>query len=120
MEISAFFEPVDLMDFKFADETEGHLRMGDIIDSYLHTDHFPDYSKADVVIFGVREERNAINNEGCSEAPDFIRRYLYALFPGAYKLNIADLGNIKPGYTISDTYYAVTSVVSEMLTNNIV
>ncbi len=119
MEISAFFEPIDLMDFKFADETEGHLRLGDIIDAYLHTGNFPDYSSAEVVIIGVREERNAVNNEGCAEAPDFIRRYLYSLYPGAFKLKIADLGNILPGHTINDTYFALSSVIAEMLNNNI-
>jgi formiminoglutamase len=119
MDISHFFEPIDLMDFQYASEGGGHIRMGDLIKSFTSQDNFPDYHNADIVLIGVNEERNAINNEGCALAPDFVRRYLYPLFPGSFDPKIADLGNIKSGFTVSDTYFAVSSVIAEMLENNI-
>ena len=119
MDISQFFEPIDLIDFQYAGEGPGYVRMGDLIKNYSQTNHFPDYLSADLVIFGVLEDRNAINNEGCALAPDFIRRYFYPLFPGTFKPNIVDLGNIKRGYAISDTYFAVSSVIAELLDHGI-
>ncbi|HTX87717.1 MAG TPA: formimidoylglutamase [Bacteroidales bacterium] len=119
MELSSFFEPVDLMDFQYAGDTEGHLKIGDLVTTFLNPNDFPDYTGADVVILGVREDRNAIGNEGCSDAPDFIRRYLYNLYPGTFRLKIADLGNIRQGHAVSDTYFALSTVVAEMLNLNI-
>src|SRR5512137_571375 len=103
MDIYQFFEPIDLMDFKYATEGPGHIRIGDLIKSYINEDDFPDYFSADIVLIGVKEDRNAINNEGCAMAPDFVRRYLYHLFPGVFDPKIVDLGNIKSGFTVSDT-----------------
>jgi formiminoglutamase len=120
MEISQFFEPIDLMDFQYAGDGPGHVRMGDLIKSYIRADDFPDYLSAEIVLIGIKEERNAFNNSGCSTAPDFIRRYLYNLFPGILKPRIADLGNIRSGFAISDTYFAVSSVVSELIENSII
>lgn len=72
-----------------------------------------------VVIFGVEEDRNAINNEGCAKAPDEIRKKLYSLKTGNFTGQILDLGNIVNGYTVEDTYYAVSSVASTLLKNNL-
>ncbi|MDP4282661.1 MAG: formimidoylglutamase [Bacteroidota bacterium] len=120
MEIADFFQPVDLMDFRFAKETGGHPRMGDMIRSYTEETEFPDYHGADIAILGVKEDRNAVNNEGCAMAPDHIRKYLYLLYPGSFNPNIVDLGNIKAGFQVSDTYFALASAVGELLENNIV
>ena len=57
MDISHFFEPVDLMDFQYAAEGPGHVRMGDLIKSHIRQDDFPDFSEADIVIIGVNEKR---------------------------------------------------------------
>ena len=120
MDIAHYFEPIDLLDFEAVGEGPAHIRMGDLIKGYIQQNDFPDYHSADIAIIGVLEERNAVNNEGCALAPDFIRRQFYRLFPGTFKPNIVDLGNIKCGYAITDTYFAVSEVVSELLQNNIV
>jgi arginase family enzyme len=120
MEISQFFEPIDGLDFQYAGEGPGHIRMGDLIQSYTRLGQFPEFQTADIAIFGVMEERNAVNNEGCALAPDFIRQKLYSLFPGTFKPNVVDLGNIKQGFTLSDTYFAVSSVAGELLEHGII
>ena len=119
MDISHFFEPIDTMDFRYAADGAGQFRLGDLIKSYTNREDFPDYQAADIVLVGVNEDRNAFNNEGCALAPDFVRRYLYPLFPGSYIPKIVDLGNIKSGFSVSDTYFALSSVVAEMLENKI-
>jgi len=119
MEISHFFEPVDLYSYPAAADAGGYVRLGDLIQIYTNHGDFPDYLSADIALIGVYEDRNAINNEGCAEAPDHVRRYLYSLFPGGFNPKIVDLGNIKSGFTINDTYFAVSSVIAEMIQNNI-
>jgi formiminoglutamase len=116
MEISEFFEAVDL---GYVREAGGILRMGDKITTYTDTGNFPDYHGADIVLIGVKEDRNAFNNEGCALAPDYVRRHLYELFPGTFEPKIVDLGNIKAGFQVTDTYFALSAVVAEMLDNNI-
>lgn len=120
MELAQFLEPISNVTFVSASEGTGHIRLGDLITSYKEVGHFPDLSEAHIAIIGILEERNAINNEGCGLAPDYIRTQLYALFPGSFKPQIVDLGNVKAGFSISDTYFAVTTIVSELLEQGIV
>ncbi|MCX6245016.1 MAG: formimidoylglutamase [Bacteroidetes bacterium] len=116
MDISDFFESPDI---NFTPDSSGQQRMGDLITAYVESGNFPEYHNADIVIIGVKEDRNAVNNEGCALAPDYVRKYLYNLFPGSYAPKIVDLGNIKAGFQVSDTYFALSSVIGEMLENNI-
>lgn len=120
MDLSDFFEPIDLMDFHYAGEGQGQQRMGDLIKSYTERGNFPDFENADLVIVGVREDRDAVNNEGCALAPDYVRKHLYNLYPGMFRPKIVDLGNIRAGFNISDTYFAVSSALGEILEKNIV
>lgn len=81
---------------------------------------FPDISTYQVALIGVEENRLAGNNAMPPGGPDLIRHYLYRLHAGPFRLNIADLGNIKQGHTPEDTYAALTSVMVELLESNVV
>ena len=119
MDIEIYFKPIHLTGYEYAEKSH-RRRLGDVVKSYNTASGFPDLDNIDIAIFGINEDRNAINNEGCASAPDIIRKKLYKLFEGGNKTKIADLGNIKKGNTINDTYFAVTSVVSELLKNDII
>ncbi len=119
MDISAFFEPVDLNAMPHSGESKGQTRLGNLVTIFSDVADFPDYTLFDLAIIGVTDDRNAIDNEGCGAAPDFVRRYLYSLFPGPYAMKIVDLGNIKKGFSVSDTYFALSSAVAEMVGNNV-
>lgn len=119
MDIADFFEPINLQEFHFAEKANSELRLGNIIRIYSDTIDFPDFTQAELAIVGVGDDRNAIHNEGCGMAPDAIRKHLYDLFPGPHALKIADLGNIKKGFTVADTYFALASVVAELINNNV-
>ncbi|NPA67105.1 MAG: formimidoylglutamase [Chlorobi bacterium] len=67
--------------------------------------------EADLVIIGVPEDRNSAN-KGCRTAPDEIRKELYKLYTPS-TLKLADLGNLKPGKNVNDTYFALSEVVYE-------
>ena len=80
----------------------------------------PDLENVQIAIFGVLEDRNAQDNLGCGENLQAIRKDLYQLFPGNWHTNIADLGNIEKGNTVEDTYFAVSSLTTYLLKNNII
>ncbi|WP_299286345.1 formimidoylglutamase [uncultured Mucilaginibacter sp.] len=83
----------------------------------IFTEHFPDFDtqKPDLALIGVQEDRNADGNIGCALGPDYIREKLYQLYEGGYKTKIADLGNIRRGEKVTDTYIALKTVVTELI-----
>ncbi|SKB65916.1 formimidoylglutamase [Daejeonella lutea] len=87
----------------------------------IYTSDFPvlEENTYDIAIIGVQEDRNAINNSGTALAADHFREKFYALNEGNYTTRIVDLGNIKAGHSVSDTYVAVKLVVSELMKINI-
>jgi len=114
MDISIYFDPVDPSTIGFK-QPEARERIGDIFQTFWHEHQFPEIEGIDIALFGINEDRRAHQNEGCSMAPDFIRQRLYSLFPGDPKIKVADLGNIKRGHTIEDTFFAVRSAVAELV-----
>ena len=119
MSISDFLSPVDLNSLS-PDDGFYTSHLGAKIEVY-QTD-FPDLddNEFDIALIGVLEDRNSINNKGTAKAPDFFRRKLYELNEGNYATRIVDLGNIKSGHQVSDTYVALKLVVAELIRKNIV
>jgi formiminoglutamase len=118
MSLADFFSPIDL---KKIIPKNGYYtsHLGSKIE-YFSVD-FPDLEqKADIAIIGVQEDRNAINNPGCALGPDYVREKLYLLNEGSYKTKIVDLGNIRQGATVTDTYIALKTVVSELVKKDII
>lgn len=95
-------------------------RLGSVITVHTQELGFPDLAGTDIALFGVEEDRQSIGNEGCRKAADAIRPYLYQLFPGNYQARIVDLGNIIMGKEPSDTQFAVTTVVRNLLKSGVV
>ncbi len=117
MSLSDFFSPIDL---KKIEPKNGYYtsHLGSKIEHF--SVDFPDLEqKFDVAIIGVLEDRNAINNPGCALGPDYVREKLYLLNEGFYDTKIVDLGNIIRGETVVDTYYALKTVVNELIKKDI-
>ncbi len=79
----------------------------------------PDLENIKIALIGVIEDRGNPANRGCKEAPDAIRRHLYPLFSGKWSAAMADLGNIYPGETLNDSYFALKEILSELLVKGI-
>lgn len=80
---------------------------------------FPDINKVQLAIIGVLENRgdsNQINDVDLTA----IRKEFYSLYPGNWQASIADLGDIKAGEELSDTYFALKSVVGTLIKKRIV
>jgi formiminoglutamase len=119
MDISIYFETIQLKGYHYADKTRRKL-IGDVIKAYIQPNDFPSLDEADMAIVGVGEDRNSFFNNGCGLAPDSIRKEFYKLFQGNFKLKLVDLGNVLRGHTIEDTYFALTAILVELLERNIV
>ena len=86
----------------------------------FHTeDAFPDIDKIKIAIIGVLENRGDVN---ALEVVDLtaIRKELYGLFPGNWNASIADLGDIYPGNSVEDTYFALKKVVANLIKKKII
>jgi len=118
MEISLYFEPVDLDRIHFS-KNQQENRIGDTIVLLQDSDPEPTATDFDIAIIGINEDRRSVNNEGCALGPDEIRKQLYPLFNNN-RLRIADLGNIRHGQEVKDTYFAVKSVIAGMLESDVV
>lgn len=119
MDISIFLEPVAEKCFSKA-YRPGKKTLGESIGIYRNEESFPDLEGVDLAIIGVKEERGAVDNKGCADGVDYIRKALYPLFNHWPQLHIIDLGDIKIGKELNDTYYAVSQVLTELMKNKVV
>ncbi len=119
MDIIDFFEPVNRTKW-MSGTYQNPLTLGSAIHCHDTENGFPSLDNIKIALMGVKEDRLGFTNEGCALAPDYVRKYLYQLFQGPFRQDIADLGNIRTGDQVNDTYFAVRSVVSELLKQNIV
>jgi arginase family enzyme len=80
---------------------------------------FPNLDNVNIAIIGVNEYRG-INFDNIENELDFFRKNFYSLFPGNWKVAIADLGNIQPGESIQDTYFLVKTICEDLIRKKII
>jgi formiminoglutamase len=86
-------------------------QMGSVIK--INEEEIPDLSDIDIVIVGTNEFRGNgfIATENSADA---IRKKFYELHYWHKEISIADIGNIKSGASLSDSYSALTIVLKEL------
>jgi len=114
MSLSDFFSPLSPEKFT---PNQGFYTSQLGLKATFYTENFPELNsnEYDIAIIGVKDDRAAINNNGCSLGPDYFREQFYLLNEGAFTSRIIDLGNIKAGESITDTYVALKMVVAELI-----
>lgn len=120
MSLTDFFTPIQVPQ-GFSGDDFYNSQFGKVIRAYVS--EFPvwdEENKPHIAIVGVEEERGAVGNEGTAKAPDSVRKHLYQLYQGDYEVRIVDLGNIKAGNAISDTYAALKLTVEELVKQDII
>lgn len=106
-----FFSPSPL---RLTKSEDGIRRLAD--SALLHSEgSMPSPESARIVIIGVQESRGHEANGGSAQAPDAIREKLYRLNDLDESLPIVDLGNIRAGARIEDSYAALRLVCEELL-----
>ena len=106
-----FLEPVNSYELS-NDEGYKDTQLGRHINAF--EEDFPDFSTADMVLVGCGEMRGegGINN---TDGPNAIRSEFYKLFHWHKNVTVADIGNVKVGASIQDSYAALKTVVSELI-----
>ena len=85
----------------------------------IYETDMPDVDEADIVFLGVPEMRGSgFFKSGGPSAPDMIRKHLYHLHYWHTEVRIADIGNVKAGDTLNDSYAAAKTVIAELLRRN--
>lgn len=114
-----FFKPLALESFLNSLEKSPSL-IGNQIQAYIEGEDFPNLENVQIAIFGVVENRK--DTKASLAYFDFtaIRKEFYQLHSGNWDIQIADLGDIVAGDSVEDTYFAVKSVVFELLKQNVI
>ncbi|PKP33242.1 MAG: arginase [Bacteroidetes bacterium HGW-Bacteroidetes-16] len=119
MEINHYFQPIDV-DWIESLQNSGRKRLGDVIVAHTSSGAMPDPEQYSLAIIGVPEDRGTVTNMGCAQAPDEVRKHLYRLFSHWNQVSICDLGNLKNGHRLEDTYFAFKEVVAELVRNKVI
>lgn len=110
MNFSEFFEPINL--------NQGDLNHNYLNNSFVNAISLyngQDLKEFNVALIGVGEERGSFSNSGTSQAPNHVRKYLYKLNKLGGSSKIIDFGNLKIGATLNDTYFALSSILEELI-----
>ncbi len=89
---------------------------------YIFDGKEPEIGWYDIALIGVPDDRGNVLNSGTAKAPDAIRKEFYKLFlpPVEKEFHVIDLGNIKAGETLRDTYFAMATIVLELITHKVI
>lgn len=81
-----------------------------------------DFSEYNIAILGVPEDRGNAENPGSAHAPDEVRRQFYKLYlPNVEaEFKVIDLGNIRQGESLKDTYFGLATVMLQLITNKVI
>ncbi|MFY7901108.1 MAG: arginase family protein [Chitinophagaceae bacterium] len=106
-----FLEPINRYELS-NDEGYKDTQLGKHI--LVYEEEFPDVTDADLVLIGCGEMRGMGGNNN-TDAPNAVRAAFYELYYWHKEVIIADVGNIKVGATIQDSYAALKTVASELI-----
>jgi formiminoglutamase len=115
-----FFKPVNTL-FGEVNASFAADALASVTNVYSLKDGFPEIDQAKIAIIGVPEYRGSIDAvDSYYENADAIREKLYRLKKHENATKIIDLGDLVPGSTLEDTYFALTEIVAELLKRSII
>ena len=110
--LTEFLEPIDLA--RLSDD-EGY-REGQVGKAVrVYGEEFPDLEGVDLVLVGCAETRGAGAGYPDQRGPDLIRHAFYSLYYWHPDVMLADLGNVRQGASLADTYAALRAVTAELI-----
>lgn len=110
-DIYDYLEPISLAEIN---EDEGYVEGQ--FGKHIATNQAEDFdiNTVDIIIVGVKETRGNSNGIAENDAAKVIRKNLYRLHYWHTDIKIADVGNIKTGATLKDSYAAIKTVLEEL------
>ncbi|GAA0891558.1 formimidoylglutamase [Fulvivirga kasyanovii] len=114
MDLKIFFSPLD-------EEHFSHIRSSNSFykNIKVNTERMPDYRDADIAIIGINEERGTVINKGTATAALEIRKKLYNLKKGYGPYKIIDMGTLRNGVDLDETYGRIKEVCQILIENNV-
>ncbi|RFM25914.1 formimidoylglutamase [Deminuibacter soli] len=109
-----FLEPVNTYELS-NDEGFRDVQLGKHIAVY--EEQFPDLTGIDIVLVGCGENRGGGIPASGTSAPDAVRKIFYSLYHWHQDVHVADVGNVKAGATLADSYAALRAVVTELVSH---
>lgn len=79
-----------------------------------HEAEFPDLDEADIVLVGCNETRGSWQLFSDQSPADVIRHQVYSTYYWHTDIRIADVGNVKAGASLQDSYAALKTVLTEL------
>ena len=107
-DLHEFLEPINPALFN-NDKGYNDGQLANFIAAY--EDELPDLEETDIVLVGINGNELMLDNY----AANAIRKQFYQLHYWHTDIQIADIGNIRSGATLNDTYAAVKTVLAELL-----
>ena len=113
-DLHEFLEPIDFA-YLNDDKEYNDSQLGAFVKAY--EDELPNLEGANIVIAGINEFRgDGFTAE--TNAADSVRKKLYQLYYWHKDITIADVGNIRCGASVADSYAAAKTVICELLKMN--
>lgn len=110
-DLHEFIDPIDISRIN-NDTAYNDAQLGKVMK--IFSEDIPDIDDVDIVLAGINEFRGAGLIED-RNAADAVRRQLYQLHYWHSTIKIADIGNIRIGASLADSYAAVTAVLKEFI-----
>lgn len=114
MDLSIFLKPLNGK--KIVEYLAKKNTIGETVSFYKGEGFDEDY---DIAILGIIESRGG-DMESAKDSADFFREYFYSLYPSWSGVSIIDLGNIQTGNELNDSYYALSEVVFNLVSKNVI
>jgi formiminoglutamase len=115
MNLAIFFDPL-------AEELVSSASASTTLASYVSPflDTFPDWRAADLAIIGLDEWRGSAAGAPAQHGADTVRHCFYRLQKGSGPCRLVDLGNLRPGLTLEDTYQRLREIIAALLEHDTV
>ncbi|WP_194777252.1 formimidoylglutamase [Pararhodonellum marinum] len=114
MDLSLFFNPVE--DSLLQQEYPLNAFFSHI---HHHGEEFPDLEGIQIALIGLSENQGGDTEDGLDDAVYFIRKKLYRLKKGLAHYRIADLGNLRNGVDLKETYFRIQNVGEHLMKKQI-
>ncbi|MTI21802.1 formiminoglutamase [Fulvivirga sp. RKSG066] len=114
MDLKIFFSPLDADIFSHIKHSNSFYKS-----IKVNTEAMPDYEGADIAIIGIEEERGTVSNKGTGKGAMEIRKKLYQLKKGYGSYKIIDLGTLRNGIDLDETYGRLSEVCHILIENNV-
>ena len=115
MNLAIFFDPLPE---ELVTATATATTLAGYVTPFLDT--FPDWRTADLALIGLDEWRGSAAGPPAAHGADAVRRHLYQLQKGTGPCRLVDLGNLRPGLTLEDTYQRLREIIAALLEQNTV